>query len=164
MTNLTKDCPPSTISQVSTEPTIDHPALDQVRLTDRRDVSEVKTLASLQVIHVHPPKKARVSESEPLALPRAEDETEVAQRKIELLEAELAHVKAAKMAKSKSPLSDAEPSRLRSHDAASPADLHVSGILQTEPSVSVRTKGASLANPHKKARKYQTVEFESDND
>lgn len=28
--------------------------------------------------------------------------------------------------------------------------------------MSTRPKGASLANPHKKARKYQAVEFESD--
>ncbi|KAH0827321.1 hypothetical protein J3R83DRAFT_3947 [Lanmaoa asiatica] len=101
--------------------------------------------------------KAHVPEL--VALLQAEDETEAAQRKIKTLETELARVKATKKAKSKSPSSEAEPSRLRSlHTAALPADL------QTEPSASTRPKGASLANPHKKARKYQAVEFESDDD
>lgn len=61
---------------------------------------------------------------------------EEAQQKIKTLEAELA---VAKAAKSKSP----------------------------EPKVSTSArppKGVSLANPHKKARKYQPVEFESDDD
>ncbi|KAF8550678.1 hypothetical protein OG21DRAFT_1499637 [Imleria badia] len=94
------------------------------------------------VTHVHsPPKKAQASV--PAAPPQAEDETEAAQQKIKSLEAELAHVKAAKKAKSKSPSSEAEP----------------------KPSATTRRpKGASLANPHKKARKYQAVEFESDDD
>lgn len=57
---------------------------------------------------------------------RGADETEAARRKIKSLEVELAHVKAAKKAKSKSPSSEAEPSGLRTlHDAALPADLHV---------------------------------------
>ncbi|KIK98581.1 hypothetical protein PAXRUDRAFT_823752 [Paxillus rubicundulus Ve08.2h10] len=61
---------------------------------------------------------------------------EEAQQKIKTLEAELA---VAKAAKSKSP----EP---KASTSARPP------------------KGASLANPHKKARKYQPVEFESDDD
>ncbi|KAI9572344.1 hypothetical protein HD554DRAFT_2015312 [Boletus coccyginus] len=70
-------------------------------------------------------------------------QAEAAQLKIKSLEAELAHVKAAKLAKAKSPSSEAEP---KSSKTARPP------------------KGASLANPHKKARKYQAVEFESDGD
>jgi hypothetical protein len=88
-----------------------------------------------------PPKKAYVSE--PAAPPQAQGDTEVAQRKIKSLETELAHVKA-KKAKSKSPSSEAEPKP---------------SATNTRP-----PKGASLANPHKKARKYQAVEFESDDD
>ncbi|KAI6121334.1 hypothetical protein F5141DRAFT_1089470 [Pisolithus sp. B1] len=63
-----------------------------------------------------------------------------AQRKIQVLEAELAEAKAQK-AKSKSP----------------PLN---SGTKST--AVTQAPKGASLANPHKKARKYQALEFASD--
>ncbi|KAI6157397.1 hypothetical protein BKA82DRAFT_4056387 [Pisolithus tinctorius] len=61
-------------------------------------------------------------------------------RKIQVLEAELAQAKAQK-AKSKSP----------------PLNLGTKSIAVTS-----TAKGASLANPHKKARKYQALEFASD--
>ncbi|KAG9316199.1 hypothetical protein JVU11DRAFT_2224 [Chiua virens] len=87
------------------------------------------------------PKKIRVTAAEPTTRLRAENETGVAQEKIKSLEAELARVKATKKARSKSPSSEAEP----------------------KPTVSTRRpKGASLANPHKKARKYEAVEFADD--
>jgi len=88
-----------------------------------------------------PPKKALAPASASTAPPQVENETRAAQRKIKALEAELQHVKA-KKAKSKSPSSEVEP----------------------KPMTTRPPKGASLANPHKKARKYQEVEFESDGD
>ncbi|KAI6044663.1 hypothetical protein EDC04DRAFT_2561287 [Pisolithus marmoratus] len=63
-------------------------------------------------------------------------------RKIQILEAELVQAKAQK-AKSKSP----------------PVN---SGTSEQSAVVAQAPKGASLANPHKKARKYQALEFASD--
>ncbi|KAH7888315.1 hypothetical protein F5I97DRAFT_1851440 [Phlebopus sp. FC_14] len=92
------------------------------------------------VVPVHSPPKKKVRATEPAQVGVVEDE---AQRKIKALEAELAHAKEAKKAKSKSPPSDTDP----------------------RPSAASRPpKGASLANPHKKARKYQALEFASDDE
>ncbi|KIJ67494.1 hypothetical protein HYDPIDRAFT_108283 [Hydnomerulius pinastri MD-312] len=88
--------------------------------------------------HSPPRKEARAPDPAP-----AKSADQEAQRKIKALEAELAQAKQVKKAKGKSPSSEPEP----------------------KPTASSRPpKGASLANPHKKARKYQALEFESDND
>lgn len=83
-----------------------------------------------------------------------------AQQKIRALEAELAQTKAQK-AKSKSPL----PAELGTSERLF-LMLYVSVTsLPTEPpAVSRAPKGNSLANPHKKARKYQALEFGSDDE
>jgi hypothetical protein len=104
------------------------------------------------VAHVHSPPKRTARATIPALVTSADEE---AQQKIKTLEAELA---VAKAAKSKSP----EPSEFFKLFAVSSANYLA---LQTEVSTSARPpKGVSLANPHKKARKYQPVEFESDDD
>ncbi|KAF9219607.1 hypothetical protein BS17DRAFT_789060 [Gyrodon lividus] len=97
----------------------------------------VTTSAPSNIVSVaHSPPKKGVLIPEPAPVTSVDKE---AQQKIKSLEAELAEAKAAKKAKSKSP-------ELTLSTSARPP------------------KGASLANPHKKARKYQPVEFESDDD
>ncbi|KIM53652.1 hypothetical protein SCLCIDRAFT_31710 [Scleroderma citrinum Foug A] len=103
------------------------------------DHHQIKKISELSVATVHSSTKKDTKESSVANVPLLPAE---AQQKIQALEAELAQTKAQK-AKSKSPPSESG-SKL--------------------PAASRTPKGNSLANPHKKARKYQALEFGSDDE
>lgn len=88
-----------------------------------------------------------------------------AQQKIKELEAEL------EVAKRRKPTSQAKPDGLASKASSYPfyltsrCDFNTYTFRVAEGTTPVRPlKGASLANPNKKARKYQALEFASDED
>jgi hypothetical protein len=76
------------------------------------------------------------------------------QEEIKALKAELANTRK----KQKAPQMVEPPaSELTLHSQVCAHSIHVDGI---EPAAARPPKGASLANPNKKARKYQALEFE----